>query len=47
MRNITNTDLGKLVNIGNRLDHISKEMKFCALPELLGKHYKEILASRG
>ena len=40
MRNITNTDLGNLVNIGNRLDHISKENEICALPEL-GKHYKE------
>ena len=40
MRNITNTDLGNLVNIGNRLDHISKENEVFTLPDL-GKHYKE------
>ena len=40
MRNITNTDLGNMVNIGNRLDHISKENEVFTLPDL-GKHYKE------
>ena len=40
MRNITNTDLGNLVNIGNRLDHISKENELFSLPAL-GKHYRE------
>ena len=39
MRNITSNDLGNLVNVGNRIVHVSNEKQNFALPSL-GKHYK-------